>query len=270
MHLFQVKVQACAGFGGFVFYRVERCVYSAQSLKEGQETHTALASLNWVLGKHELKFGPELRVHRITFAQPGWPAGQFRFDATGTSEFLTPDADTGGDGMASFLIGVGRMNTPQPNACNCPYEVPNNVATQNFQFGAFVQDNFRVTPKLTLNLGLRYEVSLPRTERFNRMNWLDPNLAFSLQADQALIPGAQPLQVKGGEVFASPNDRYNYDTYYRAIQPRFGFGSCLIQQLCAVAMVFTSPSHALEPPVPVPEVIKGSISRLSGSRGSTI
>src|SRR5215813_747230 len=192
-------------------------------IKEGQETHTALGSLNWVRGKHELKFGGEMRVHRINFAQPGWPAGQFRFDASGTSEFLTPDADTGGDGMASFLIGVGRMNAPQPNACNCPYEVPNNVATQNFQFGGFVQDNFRVTPKFTLNLGVRYEVSLPRTERFNRMNWLDPNLSYSLPPDPAILPGAQPLPVKGGEVFANSNNRYNYDTYYRAIQPRFGF-----------------------------------------------
>jgi hypothetical protein len=187
-------------------------------IKEGQETHTALASLNWVRGNHELKFGAEMRVHRINFAQPGWPAGQFRFDATGTSEFLNPDADTGGDGMASFLIGVGRMNTPQPNACNCPYEVPNNVATQNFQFGGFVQDNFRITPKLTLNLGVRYEISLPRTERFNRMNWLDPNLSYSLHA-----AGLPDVPVKGGEVFANSNNRYNYDTYYGAIQPRFGF-----------------------------------------------
>jgi hypothetical protein len=187
-------------------------------IKEGQETHTALASVNWVHGNHEFKFGGEMRVHRINFAQPGWPAGQFRFDATGTSEFLNPDADTGGDGMASFLIGVGRMNAPQPNACNCPYEVPNNVATQNFQFGGFVQDNFRVTPKLTLNLGVRYEVSLPRTERFNRMNWLDPNLTYSLTT-----PGLPDLPVKGGEVFANSNNRYNYDTYYHAFQPRFGF-----------------------------------------------
>jgi len=187
-------------------------------IKEGQETHTALASLNWVRGNHELKFGAEMRVHRINFAQPGWPAGQFRFDATGTSEFLNPDADTGGDGMASFLIGVGRMNTPQPNACNCPYEVPNNVATQNFQFGGFVQDNFRITPKLTLNLGVRYEISLPRTERFNRMNWLDPNLSYSLHA-----AGLPDVPVKGGEVFANSNNRYNYDTYYGAIQPRLGF-----------------------------------------------
>jgi hypothetical protein len=189
-------------------------------IKEGQETHQLSGALDWLHGKHELKFGGEWRVHRINFAQPGWPAGQFRFDATGTSEFLNPDASGGGDGMASFLIGIGRMNTPQPNACNCPYEIPNNVATQNFQFGGFVQDNFRASPKLTLNIGLRYELSLPRTERFNRMNWLDPSLKYTLQPTS---PGLPPLQLTGGEVFASSNNRYNYDTFYKAVQPRFGF-----------------------------------------------
>jgi len=75
-----------------------------------------------------------------------------------------------------------------------------------------------VTPSLTLNLGLRYEVSLPRTERFNRMNWLDPNISYSLTA-----PGFPDFPVKGGEVFAGSKNRYNYDTFYKAFQPRFGF-----------------------------------------------
>jgi len=52
----------------------------------------------------------------------------------------------------------------------CQYEVPNFVSTQNFQFGGFVQDNYRVTPNVALNLGVRYDFSLPRTERFNRQN----------------------------------------------------------------------------------------------------
>ena len=192
-------------------------------IHEGQETHQLLGTLNWVHGKHELKYGGEWRVHRINFAQPGWPGGQFRFDASATADNPEPDTRTGGDGMASFLIGIGRMTPPQPDACNCPYEVPNNVATQNHQFGGFVQDNFRATPKLTLNLGLRYEVSLPRTERFNRMNWLDPNLTYTLPPAPTAPPGTQPLPLTGGEVFASNDHRYNYDTFLGAIQPRFGF-----------------------------------------------
>jgi hypothetical protein len=190
-------------------------------IKEGQETHQLAGSLNWIRGKHDLKFGAEWRVHRINFSQPGWPAGQFSFNASATAD--SPQSGNGGDGMASFLIGIGRMTTPQPGEVNNPYEVPNNVATQNFQWAGFVQDNLKLKPKFTLNIGVRYEVSLPRTERFNRMNWLDPNLTYTLAADPAMLPGAPPLNLKGGEVFASPRNRYNYDTFYRAVQPRFGF-----------------------------------------------
>jgi hypothetical protein len=198
-------------------------------IKEGQETHTLLGSIDWVRGKHELKFGAEGRLHRINFTQPGWPGGQFGFDCFSTSSstntsdvtdssgnVLIPatncsSASNGGDAMASLLIGTGWSN-------NGVYEVPNDVATQSFQAAGFVQDNYRVTPKLTLNLGLRYEISLPRTERFNRMNWLDPNISYSLKA-----AGFPDFPVKGGEVFASSSNRYNYDTFYKAFQPRFGF-----------------------------------------------
>jgi hypothetical protein len=192
-------------------------------LREGQETHQLVGSLDWVRGKHELKFGGEGRMHRINFTNPGWPGGQFQFDYSGTAQNTATPTGAGGDALASFLIGVGTMSQPQPNACNCVYEVPNLVSTQSFRFSQFIQDNYKVTSKLTLNLGLRYELSLPRTERYNRMNWLDPNLSYSLQPGPNAPPGSQPIPVKGGEVFANAQDRNNYYTDYKDIQPRFGF-----------------------------------------------
>jgi hypothetical protein len=187
-------------------------------LREGQETHQLLGSVDWVRGKHELKFGAEGRLHRINFTQPGLPGGQFGFDCFATASTTDPNStdcgssSNGGDSMASFLLGIDWGNQ------GGNYEVPNDVATQSFQVASFVQDNFRIKPNLTLNLGVRYEVSLPRTERFNRMNWLDPNIAYSLTA-----PGLPDLQLKGGEVFANSSNRYNYDTFYKGIQPRIGF-----------------------------------------------
>jgi hypothetical protein len=193
-------------------------------LKEGSDTHQLVGSLGWVRGAHDFKFGAEGRLHRINFANPGWPGGSFNFDFSGSSQNMNLDATTGGDGLASFMMGIGPMATPGPVcANNCVYEVPNVVSTQSFQFAGFVQDNYRVNPKLTLNLGFRYELNLPRTERFNRMNWLDPNLSFTLAPGLGAPPGAQPLPVKGGEVFASSSDRYNYDVDYKNFEPRFGF-----------------------------------------------
>jgi hypothetical protein len=75
---------------------------------------------------------------------------------------------------------------------------------------------------------LRYELSTPRTERFNRMDWLNPTAVSPLQLTaqqlQGLPPGeAQALSnLRGSEVFASPNDRSNYYPDYKNIQPRFG------------------------------------------------
>jgi hypothetical protein len=193
-------------------------------LKQGSDTHQLVGSIAWVRGAHDLKFGAEGRMHRINFGNPGWPGGSFVFDFSGSSQNMNLDATTGGDGMASFLMGIGPMATPGP-VCNnnCVYEVPNFVSTQSFQFAGFVQDNYRLNPKLTLNLGFRYELNLPRTERYNRMNWVDPNLSYTLPPSSALPAGSPPSPVRGGEVFASPSDRYNYDVDFRNFEPRFGF-----------------------------------------------
>lgn len=89
-----------------------------------------------------------------------------------------------------------------------------------------------MTPKLTLNLGLRYELSLPRTERFNKMDSLNPNLVSPIQFAappvpvNGLPPGASiPTVLQGGEQFVGANgsSRSNYYADYKNIQPRFGF-----------------------------------------------
>jgi hypothetical protein len=176
-------------------------------LREGQETHHLLSTLSFVHGQHELKFGAEGRMHRINFTQPGTPGGLFNFDFNGSSEF---PSSGGGDAMASFLMGVGA-----PGAYG-QYQIPNFVSTQSFQWGGFIQDNWKASKKLTLNIGLRYDVSLPRTERYNRMNSVDLGVVSPLQ-----VPGLGTLH--GGEVFASSNDRTNYDPDFNTWQPRFGF-----------------------------------------------
>ena len=63
---------------------------------------------------------------------------------------------------------------------------------------------------------MRYDVSMPRTDRFNRQNWLDPNATSPIQ-----VPGLATLH--GGEVFASPKQRTIVNDDWKDIQPRFGF-----------------------------------------------
>jgi Carboxypeptidase regulatory-like domain/TonB dependent receptor len=212
-------------------------------IREGQDAYHLGGSVGWVRGKHELRFGGEWRARRINFVQPGWPSGFFGFDQSGTSQISsetsqTSSVSTGGDSLASFLTGVGSFNGSTSGCTPCQQGFNNFVSTQSFQFGEFVQDNYKVTPKLTLNLGLRYELNTPRTERFNRMNWLDPNAASPLQLTAAQLATAQSdaqsvglsasqvqalSSIHGIEVFVSPSHRQNYYTDYKNIQPRFGF-----------------------------------------------
>lgn len=169
------------------------------------DTHDLSASLNKIKGRHELKFGWEGRMHRISFLQVGYPAGQFGFAQTGTSQ--TPANGTGGDPLASLLIGF-----PQSGS---GYGVDVAVTTQNFAHAWYFQDNWRVTDRLTLNLGLRYELTLPRTERYNRMSWVDPNAISPLQ-----VPGLP--QLKGGLEFASNDSRTPYNVDPMNFGPRIG------------------------------------------------
>jgi len=127
-------------------------------LRQGQETHHLVSTVSWVRGQHEIKFGGEGRMHRDNFTQPGIPGGQLVYDYTGTSQ---QPLYGGGHSLARFLIG-----SAGPGSSSSGYEVPNLVSTQSFQAGGFVQDTWKVSKKLTINVGIRYDLDFPRTERY--------------------------------------------------------------------------------------------------------
>jgi hypothetical protein len=169
------------------------------------DTHDLTVSMNKIKGNHELKFGYEGRLHRVSFLQVGNPEGQFSYSLTGTSQ--SPANGTGGDPLASLLMGF-----PQGGS---GYGVDVAVTTQNFAHAWYFQDNWRVNSRLTLNIGLRYELTLPRTERFNRMSYLDPTAVSPLQ-----VPGLP--QLTGGLEFASNSNPSPYNVDPMNFGPRFG------------------------------------------------
>jgi hypothetical protein len=186
----------------------------------GQDTGTLTATLDKVHGAHELKFGFDGRIHQINYIQTNAPNGVFSFDENGTSSCPNDVGNCGGDSLASFLLG--NMNG------NSSYEIQFRPATTNYQYGVFVQDNWKTTSKLTLNLGLRFDVTLPRTDRYNRQNWFDANVTNpvnggSMSYTDPVTSAAVTVPLKGGEVFVTPSQRTNYVTDWHDIQPRFGF-----------------------------------------------
>jgi hypothetical protein len=193
----------------------------------GQDTGQLAATLDKVHGAHDLKFGFDGRIHQINYIQTNAPNGFFSFNADGSYACPSGLATCGGDAMASFMMGQLTQGCAG-NGCGSSYEIQFRPATTNYQYGFFAQDNWKVNSKLTVNLGLRYDIAKPRTDRYNRQNWFDPNVANPLNGGSLTYTDpvtGQPvnLQLHGGEVFASSNQRTNYVTDWHDIQPRFGF-----------------------------------------------
>lgn len=124
------------------------------------------SALQWVTGRHSLKAGGEQRVFLNNFWQPNYPTGTFNFARDVTTAQPNADLGTGdtpqGNPFATILTGFaydGSLNL-----------VPS-VADKSKETAFYFQDDWKVTPKLTVNIGLRYEWSTPYSERHNRLQF---------------------------------------------------------------------------------------------------
>jgi outer membrane receptor protein involved in Fe transport len=128
-------------------------------------------SLNWVRGNHTIKFGGEFRINSWTTLNLTATNGAYNFSTAQTSQPYFGQAPTGaataGFAYASFLLG--QVNQVQIND-------PANIRMAKQQWGLFVQDNWKVTRKLTLDYGLRWDYSQTPREQYGRLPTLAPTL----------------------------------------------------------------------------------------------
>jgi hypothetical protein len=164
------------------------------------------ANLTKVSGTHTVKFGAE---HRF-YARNDWgrenSAGSFSFNRVFTQgpDPLTASS-TAGYGVASFLLGTpasGSARLETDRAASVRY------------YALFVQDDWKVTSNLTLNLGLRWDYESPVTDRFNILTNFDPTLDSPLG-----------MNLRGGLVYPGTGNlsRNHTEPDYNDFGPRFGF-----------------------------------------------
>ncbi len=166
-------------------------------------------NVSWMKGRHSLMFGIDHRRLQFNTSQLAYSSGRFLFSGAQSSNAIDPNS---GFSYASLFLGA---------AGTAWIPTPQDIGMRTRYWGAFVQDDFKVNEKLTLNLGFRYEIPTPVSEAHDRQSWMDsavPN------------PGAGGLP--GAYVFAGTGPgRTGLDspqkTYYRSYAPRVGLAYAL-------------------------------------------
>jgi hypothetical protein len=197
------------------------------------DIHSLGATLNKTLSTHSLKAGVEFRAYRQNdiFASNS-QTGQFVFDNTYVKQKDDSTATQVGLSFAAFLLGIPTSASGVTRAAD--------FAEQSTTWGFFLQDDWKVNRRLTLNLGLRYEFETALTERYNRsVSGFDPTYVQPIQAavqakyaainDAALKADVPQLSVMGGLLYPGVNGRPSglYETPKHDFMPRLGFAYML-------------------------------------------
>ncbi len=176
-------------------------------------THTLGFAVTLQRGNHSITAGYDGRYIIEDEQNVQNPTGTFSFDTTLTNgpnpNAAVPSGQSPFDAFAAFLVGATTTSTitqQKTIAFTQPYNA------------AYLQDDWRVTPKLTLNLGLRYDLEMGFRERYNRWADFSPSATnpFSALSGLNFNGGAQYLGTSG-------NHNRTWQTSYKSAAPRVGF-----------------------------------------------
>jgi hypothetical protein len=176
-------------------------------------------SVTLVRGRHTVKLGFQLEIGRDNYAQTNVGSGAFAFCGAGLSCYSSFS-------FADFMLGFADNPSSVENHFFGQAIVPALVAGQQIYRGFYADDTFRVTNKLTLNLGIRYELQGPWSERYNRQSEFDPT-ALNWLANPGVtagltnVPGLSGL--KGDVSLVSTSQRTNIPLQKDNVSPRVGF-----------------------------------------------
>lgn len=175
-----------------------------------EAVHHWAGSITKVVGGHNIKAGGERRYNRLDYLQPGNPSGRFNFarGVTCADRFTCPGNQ--GNGLASMLIGW---------TTGSEYHIEPKAFSRSAYWGFYFQDDWKITNRLTINLGLRYDFDVPRWELQNRYSYWDLDAQSPVRA-----PG---LDTRGVLKFVNDDRRSPFDADRNNWQPRVGFAYAL-------------------------------------------
>jgi hypothetical protein len=179
-----------------------------------EEKPTLNANATWIKGNHTFKLGAELYLEQAytgSFSTVTLATG-----LNATSQPFTPTGSlngfTQGFGFASFLLGDFGTTSPITGISSTTQTPQLNYRQGNQQWGLFLQDTWKITRKLTLDYGLRWDFATPYHEQYGRQGQFDPN-----------TPNANAGGHPGATLYANTcNCQFYQPTYPYGIGPRLG------------------------------------------------
>jgi hypothetical protein len=182
--------------------------------RETTTVYSLQPNFSWTKGKHNIRGGLDMRLTWYTRESNG-NIFRFDFDRRFTQQRFNSGDALSGNSFASFLLGAANLG-----------QVDNNFFPQ-FQwsyYAPWVQDDWKLTDRLTLNLGFRWDLNTPVHERDGSLNYgFDPTVVnpVSARINQGQFPG---YQVNGGLGFVDVNGNPSYPFGYDGnnFQPRVG------------------------------------------------
>ncbi len=162
-------------------------------------------NVSWQRGRHSFTFGVDARLQEFNINILTNTSGNFNF-ATGPTS--SPADSNSGFGYASFYLGA---------ASNGGIALPEELGWRVKYFAGFVQDDWKVTPRLTANLGFRYEIPTPVTEAHGQQSFVNPTLA---NPGAGGLPGAYEFLGTGTGRTGSNSSQ---NTFHSSYGPRVGF-----------------------------------------------
>lgn len=187
--------------------------------RRGDNIHSAQANVTKTLSQQTLKFGFEFRAFLFNDMRAPGGGGNFSFNPAFTQADPLRTSATAGYGFASLLLGAPAGGSVQYFPA---------VSLNQDYYALFLQDDIRITPNLTLNLGLRWDLETPKTERYNRLSSFDSTVVSPLSK----LTG---LDVRGGLRFLGVNDfsRGQWAMDSNNFAPRIGFAYRISPRLVA-------------------------------------
>lgn len=174
------------------------------------DTYTIQPNFNLVWGTHLLKFGAEFRKYNDNTLDPGSAVGTYSFRKDWTQAIATRADAVSGNELATFLLGYPWTAAVDRNI---------DPAFTHFYYVGFLQDDWKATSRLTINLGLRWDYESPATERYDRMV-----RGLDFDAASPLAPRTPGLDLRGAVLFADVNGqpRGSFSPDKNNFAPRIG------------------------------------------------